>query len=370
MADHDAPESDARQGPGHKRKGIFRRHKALTALGVLICLAALVVAGGVFYLNHKLDQIDRVPIAIPEVDRPQPAPTPEGKSHRPLNILIAGADNGPGPSIAAAMKSGKWDPGAHRSDTIMILHITADRDHAYLVSIPRDSYVEIYDGKGHSTGKHKINSAFSLYGPAGYVSTIEHLTNVRMDHLAIIDWNGFKDLTNALGGVTVYIPKTVHDSSQNVTWHKGYQHLNGAKALKYVRTRHGLPNGDFDRMRRQQNFLRTMMGKTLDEGMTSPTKLPGLLDAVTKNLTVDDDWSNGDLRSLALSLRGMRTDDVTFLSVPLAKDWNEQVEGEGSVVLLDTQACNRLWTALRDGGMQKYVDDHSAETLGSKKTVN
>lgn len=370
MADHD--DRSAATGPANerRRKGIFRRHKALTALGVLLILIALVVGGGIYYLNSKLSQIDRVPISIPDTNRPDPAPTPAGKSHRPLNILLGGADNGGGPSIAAAIESGKWNPGAHRSDTIMILHIDADREHAYLVSIPRDSYVEIYDGKGHTTGKHKINSAFSLYGPSGYVETIEHLTNVRMKHLAIITWNGFKDLTNELGGVRIYIPETVTDSAQNVTWHKGWHHFNGERALKYVRSRHGLPGGDFDRMHRQQNFLRTMMGKLLDQGFSSPTKLPGLLDAVTQNLTVDDGWSNGDIRDLALSMRDLRTDDVTFINAPLAPDWNKTIEGEGSVVLLDEQECAKLWTSLREDTMADYVKAHKSDTLSSKTTVN
>ena len=137
-----------------------------------------------------------------------------------------------------------------------------------------------------------------------------------MDHLAIIDWDGFKALTDPLGGVLIYIPETVTEGA-DVTWSKGYQYMYGEEALRYVRTRHGLAGGDFDRIRRRKNFIRSLMGDVLEKGtLGNPLKLASVLDAVTRNLTVDDEWSSGDLRGLAFSMRGLRTNNVTFLARP------------------------------------------------------
>ncbi len=140
-----------------------------------------------------------------------------------------------------------------------------------------------------------------------------------MKHVAIIDWAGFKDLSTAVGGVPVTIPKDTYDDSQHVMWKAGDYNLEGKKALQYVRQRHGLLRGDFDRIARQQNFLRALMGKMLSKGVTrNPVKLINTVKALTKNLTVDQEWTGGDMRGLALSLRGMQTKDVYFLSAPVA----------------------------------------------------
>lgn len=368
---HDASinsaETKTGEGAGVKRTSFMRRHKAVTVLLVLLSVLAAVAVGGIVFLNSKLGQIDHVQITLPEAERPEkPASSGGGE---PLNILLAGTDNRGDLSIADAVSSENWVPGAHRSDTIMILHISADRQRAYVISIPRDSYVPLYDQQGQYVGRHKINAAFSLYGPSAFISTVENLTDLRMDHLAIVDWDGFRNLTDALGGVVIYIPETVYDDGQ-VTWQRGYQFMDGELALRYVQTRYGLAEGDFDRIRRQQNFLRVLMSKLLSEGtLTNPFKLSRVLDAVTKNLTVDSEWRSSDLRSLALSLRGLRTSDVTFLSAPRAENWNQLVDGEGSVVVLDKQSGSRLWNALAEDDVASYVADHQDDLLPGSESV-
>ena len=130
------------------------------------------------------------------------------------------------------------------------------------------------DGYPYTNGYGKINAAFAYGGPSLARQTVEQLTGIHIDHLAIIDWAGFKDLTTALGGIRVYIPETFYDDSQRITWEKGWHDFEGQEALAYVRTRHGLENGDFDRIERQQNFLRATMGKLLSGGTTrNPIKL-------------------------------------------------------------------------------------------------
>jgi hypothetical protein len=110
--------------------------------------------------------------------------------------------------------------------------------------------------------------------------------------MAVIDYAGFNDLTTAIGGVDVYIPETVEDTQQDVTWEQGWTHLEGERALQYVRTRHGLLEGDFDRIDRQQNFLRAVLHKTLADGtIGNPFKLTDVLSAISTHLAVDGDWS-------------------------------------------------------------------------------
>ncbi len=337
-----------------KPRGFIRRHIILCSVIAVVALGATTAGGWVLYLNNMLGNVDKVGLTVDEENRPPPTHGEE------LNILLAGADNGEGPSIAEDVAAGQWDPGSHRSDTIMILHIPADRDGAYLVSIPRDSYVKIYDEHGEYAYKDKINSAFSLYGPSGYLSTVEHLTGLRMDHLAIIDWKGFKDLSSALGGVEVYIPETFYDSSQKITWHQGTHRLEGLEALQYVRTRHGLTSGDFGRIARQQNFLRSMMSELLSQGtVTNPLKLTSAMRAITDNLTVDDDWSGSGMRDLALQLRNIRTDDVTFLTAPMA-GYATTPDG-ASVVNLDDVQCKALWKAIADDDIDGYLKKFSGE---------
>ena len=367
----DGDDAAADGAEAERKRGFFRRHKALTILGSLLLVIVLVIAGGAIYLNHMLlgdiDRIDAFGTIDPEA-RPDPA---EGEA---LNILLAGSDNGDsgGPSIEEAMDGGEWSSGLYRSDTIMVLHIPEDRSRAYVVSIPRDSYVRIYDETGAPEGKHKINYAFSVYGPSGCISTVEHLTDVRMDHLAIIDWAGFKDVVDALGGVRLYVPETVHDSSQNYTYEQGWHDYDGELALKYVRSRYALDEGDFDRNRRQQNFLRAMLEKLADTGALSdfPTFLSAAR-AITSNLTLDQDWSNGDLRDLGWAMRGIRKDDVTFLSAPINQRRPfSDVEGEGSVVHLAKRKLDNLFDAMRADDLQTYVNDHPELVLPSETQVD
>ncbi|MGI8613916.1 MAG: LCP family protein [Nocardioidaceae bacterium] len=341
----------------------LRRHWILASVVTVVLVVAGGAGGWLYYLNSLIDNVHRVQLTLPNNTRP---PVTTSKA---LNILIAGADNGPGPSIAADVAAGRWEPGQHRSDTIMILHIPADRSKAYLVSIPRDSYVKLYNGHGKYTYTDKINAAFSLYGPSGYLSTVEHLTGLRMSHLAIIDWQGFKDISTALGGVRICIPHTFYDDSQKITWHQGCQNLEGEQALQYVRTRHGLTNGDFDRIKRQQNFLRAMMGQLLSRGtLASPTKLTSTLGAITKNLTVSSDWSTSDIRNLAFSLRSMSTADVTFLTAPMKK--YATTDSGASVVVLARKQSHALWQAISDDHIAGYLAKYGDKTLlGSPSSV-
>lgn len=339
----------------------FARHRALIAVLMLGTVLLASCGGWAVYLNNKIADVPRVALDLDEDRRPKKV---GGKAEEAMNILLAGADAGNGPSIAEAVAAGKWPAYSHRSDTIMVLHITADHEKAYLVSVPRDTWVDI-----EGVGPSKINAAFAAGGPSLYVQTLEEFTGLRMDHLAIIDWNGFRDLTRAIDGVPVYIPEDIYDQSQGVQWTKGRQKLEGQRALQYVRMRYGLENGDFDRIRRQQNFLRATMRKMLSNGTTSnPIRLTNAVEAITQYLTVDQDFTNGEIRSLALSLRGMETEDVTFLTVP--RERYDTIDGQ-SVVISNERQTEALFRAVANDDIESYIKRYGKDdVLGKERTVS
>lgn len=365
-ADSGSSSSTATSGQGGG-KGIFRSHKAVTALAAIFILLAGAAGGFAWWLlYHEIDTIDRVPAGITTI------PDKEGgsgeKSH-PLNILLLGADHGDaGQSVADDLADGNWTPFEHRSDTIMLVHISADRETVQLLSIPRDTWTKI-DGYPSPNHYAKINAAFSLGGPALAVKTVEQLTGISIDHLAIIDWVGFRDLTTALGGVRVYIPETFYDESQRLTWEKGWQTLEGELALQYVRTRYGLSKGDFDRIARQQNFLRSTMAQLLSRGTTrNPITLTKVVNVITGNLTVDDSWDSDEIRSLAFSLKKLTTDDVQFVTAPFGR-YDTSPDGQ-SIVRLAPKQSEMLFEAVSNDDISTYLDKYPKAQLGSKTSVN
>ncbi|MEO6472276.1 MAG: LCP family protein [Aeromicrobium sp.] len=361
------------KGAGKRRHGGTPFHKRHRKLLIAVISVALVIGlGGTGYaymLNSKFKNINKV--SVGEIkDRPDPD---KGKA---LNVMMLGSDKGkklPGENANSTLsqdaKAAKWPTGKYRSDTLMIVHISADRKHVYLVSIPRDSFVMLYNAKGTPTHKEKINAAFSYYGPSGAISTIEHLSDLRMRHLAIIDWAGFKSMSAAVGGVPVYIPETFTDPKQHKTWTKGNHLLKGNEALQYVRTRYGLINGDFDRIARQQNFLRALMKKILAGGtMHNPVRLAKTLESLTRNLTVDSDWLPSDMRKLALSLRGTAQKNVTFMTIPITGTSTDPTYG--SIVDVDPLKSQELFKALRDDTVGAYLKKYPDAALKPPKDVS
>ncbi len=341
------PDAERRR---RKRGGFFSRHKVAVVLLSLLGLVVVSLGGFAFYINRMISGIARIQTDLPENLRPVKAPAYNPDGPPPLNILLAGADNGDnGTGIAAAIRAGTWQPGQHRSDTIMVLHVTSDRKKAYIVSIPRDTYVPI---NGHPASK--INASFSWGGPSLLQLTVEQLTGVRMDHLAIIDWNGFRDLSTALGGVTVFIPKDVFDPMHRVLWTAGTHTLQGNDALEYVRTRYGLENGDFDRIQRQQNFIRETARKLLSKGtLLNPVTLSQSLDAITSNIVVDDKFTDGDIRGLALEMRDIRLTDVKFVTIPTTGFGTDSFGG--STVTVNTDRVRELFTAVQEDDLDGYI---------------
>ncbi|NLT53513.1 MAG: LCP family protein [Actinomycetales bacterium] len=330
-----------------------RSRRALFVLGVIVALLLTVALTGALWLralSHRLDaNIERFGdpfAAIPEAERPAPA------SGGAVNVLLLGSD-----SRISAGDPNQWQAGAQRTDAIMIAHLTADKDAGYVISIPRDSWVDI---PGH--GNNKINAAFSFGGPTLMVKTVEQLTDVRIDHVVIADFEGFTRITDALGGVTITVPQTTGYKGSSFT--AGTHQMDGETALRYVRQRHNLPGGDFDRVKRQQNWIRAVFTKMISTGtLTSPSKLTESLDALTKSVATDSGFTFGEIRGLAFSARSLRSSDVVFLTAPV-KGTGRSPDGKQSIVVLDRVADAELWQAIAKDKLDTWVTEHKSDVLG------
>jgi LCP family protein required for cell wall assembly len=333
-----------------------RRHRrlrrVLISLGVLGLALALVVGGGFWFLTNRyagnIDRVGDVFDSLDEASRPAEAsPTAEASADAdPITFLLVGSDT------RADITDGEL-PDA-RSDAIMIARFSADRTHAQIISIPRDSWVDI---PGH--GKNKINAAYAYGGPTLLIQTVEQLTGVRIDHYAAIGFNGLIDVTDELGGIDVYVAETT--SWGDYTFTQGMNHLDGDAARWYVGQRYDLPGGDFDRVKRQQNYLRSMFGKLFSGGVfTSPGQLDSVLRTVTGAVAVDDGLSTTDLLSMAYSLRNLSPSTIDFFTAPVL---GTGTEGAASVVYLDTPTADRMWGYLNTDSLSQNADEFSDETL-------
>jgi anionic cell wall polymer biosynthesis LytR-Cps2A-Psr (LCP) family protein len=331
-----APEEAVKQG----RKRRSRTRRVLLGALTLLVVGVLGVAGTMWWaVDHYTGKVNRIPNVfptnVPESEQPKAAKGGE-------TFLLVGVDaRSDLPTTGKDAKAPEWKRGAQRSDTMMLVHLPADHKHAYVVSLPRDSWVSI-----PGNGKAKLNAAFSWGGPPLLIDTVQRLTDVKVDHLAVIDWSGFRTLTDAIGGVDL-----------------AGEHMNGEQALKYVRERYNLPRGDLDRTHRQQAFLRAVIAKTLTkESMGNPLKAKELLDQVTGVVSVDDRLSDGDLRDLMWAMRGVRSGDMVFMNAPVGG--LDMIKGQ-SVVLLDENGSEQLWEAMRNDTMAEYVASHSLDRLGA-----
>jgi hypothetical protein len=170
---------------------------------------------------------------------------------------------------------------------------------------------------------------------------------VRIDHYLQIDFNGFQSMVDKLGGVDVCLSRPAKDHYSGIDLSAGKHHINGAVALSFVRQRHGLTNGDIDRIKRQQQFIGAMVRKVLSAGtLANPLKLNGFLNVATSSLQADEGLDFKQLRTLALRMRNVGAGNVIFATIPLS-DTNAYVRGLGSVVLVDKPAADALFDKIR-----------------------
>jgi LCP family protein required for cell wall assembly len=334
-------------GPTPSRRRTLRRVVSLGVLGVVL---ALVVGGSLWFLTDRyagnVDRVSDVFATLDEGARPAPATPAQQAGGEPVTFLLVGSDT------RATAEEGIAAGG--RSDAIMIARFSADRQHAQLISVPRDSWVDI---PGHGTGK--VNAAYAYGGPTLLIQTVEQLTDVRIDHYVAIDFEGLIQVTDDLGGVDVVVAQTT--SNGPYTFPAGVNHLNGDQARWYLGQRYGLPGGDFDRVRRQQQYLQAVFGRLFSsDTFTDPGRLDAALLAVTSAVAVDEQLGNAEVLSLAYSLRGLMPDDVDFFTAPVLGTGRE---GTASVVYLDGVAGERMWGYLQTDSLSQNAEEFSSQAL-------
>ncbi|MBQ1073996.1 LCP family protein [Micromonospora sp. C31] len=316
---------------------------ALVAGVAVLVLALLGGVGAWFYARGLDDDLARTD-PFSEITEGRPAKAVDGA----LNILLVGSDSRD--PDAPVDKSSKW-----RADTIIVMHIPSDHQKAYLVSIPRDLYVPIPESANAECGsgqRGKINGAFAFGGLPLAVRTVECFTDVRLDHVMAIDFAGFKQVTDALGGVELKVERTVTSIHKPYrTFTKGTNHMDGAEALDWIRQRKQFPDGDFARMRHQQEFLRALMDKAASTGtLTNPKKLNDFLRSVTAAVTVDQGFS---LLDMGVQFRNLRGENLTFVTSPHVG--SQTINGE-SVVVSDREKALTMYKAMSADTMTAWVE--------------
>jgi LCP family protein required for cell wall assembly len=324
--------------------------RALVSIGVLGLVLALLVGGASWFLTDRyagnIDRVLDVFTTLDEESRPAPATPAQQAGEEPVTFLLVGSDT------RATAEEGIAAGG--RSDAIMIARFSADRQHAQLISVPRDSWVEI---PGH--GMDKVNAAYAYGGPALLIQTVEQLTDVRIDHYVAIDFEGLIQVTDDLGGVDVVVAETT--SNGPYTFPAGVNHLDGDQARWYLAQRYGLPGGDFDRVRRQQQYLQAMFGELFSsDTFSDPGRLDAALLAVTSAVAVDEQLGNTEMLALAYSLRGLTPDTIDFFTAPVL---GTGTEGAASVVYLDAVAGERMWGYLQTDSLSQNAEEFSSQAL-------
>ncbi|HEY3436213.1 MAG TPA: LCP family protein, partial [Actinotalea sp.] len=326
----------------------------MSALSLLL-LVVVGAGSAILVIGYKLQQnIDFIGDPFAELPSRPPAGgvTSPGATPAPvqvedaMNILVVGSD-----SRISAGDPTQWEAGAQRTDVIMLVHLPADGSAAYLMSVPRDSWVEI---PGH--GQAKINAAFSLGGTPLLIQTFEQLTGVRIDHVALTDFESFKAITDALGGVEIALREDLVNKGQVVAT-AGPQILTGDQALIYVRQRKNLARGDFDRVQRQQAWMRSIfLRMRSQETLLSPSRWGPVLDAVSHSVALDDGFTRSVQEQLIRRLAGLKAEDVRFFTVPLAGT-GRSADGQ-SIVLLKHPQFDGLMAAVASDTLGTYLEAH------------
>ncbi|WP_430378764.1 LCP family protein [Streptomyces sp. B1-3] len=345
-----------------RARPVHRIRRILLIIGVCLTILVLGTAGaGWWFYQHLNGNINSVAL-----DGKGGSEKADAFGRTPINILVMGSD---GRTSKADCKLGGGcsrtgvQTGNGNADVQMVVHISADRSNATIMSIPRDTMVNVPACKDSESGEStpgyygQINSALQ-YGPACQVATIHQLTGIPIDHFVKLDFSGVVKMSDAVGGVSVCVSDNVYDTYSHLKLSKGTHTLKGQAALEFVRSRHGFGDGsDLGRTVSQHIFLSAMIRKFKSAGtLTDPTAVYDLADAATKALTVDDGLGSvKKLISLADDVNKVPTKRMTFTTMQTAPDptnSNRVVVGSGAKDLFSS-----------------IVDDQSLTTGSGKKSA-
>jgi LCP family protein required for cell wall assembly len=371
-----------------QQPGTFKRRKprrapgwalALAVIGGILVLGSAASFAAVQTLSNRYEGAVHREDLLGAAGRDSAGNVKPPKVTGPLTFLVLGSDSRAGENANTTTRDGTAAAvGGQRSDTIIVAEIPKSMDRAYFISLPRDSYVPMVDQNGRVHGKDKLNAAFSRYGAAGMVQTVNHITGGHIDYPMIVDFAAVHKLTELVGGVDVVVDKTSVDTYRYLPANTPYStvphcrdiygakhvrclqfkagklHLDPQLAEYYVRQRVGLPGGDLDRAKRQQQYMKALMNKIATTGFaTNPVKFDRLVRTAAGAVTADKSMP---IQSLAFSLQQLRPSALTFMSMPTAGFAKEP--GSGSVVVVDPVKDQELFTALNSDTLEQYILKH------------
>jgi len=337
MGKHRAPGTESAAHPWLR--------KATAGLSIFIMTLTALGGGAVYAINGLGANIGTIDTSdLNNSDRPDSFAQTDTS---PTNLLIMGSDSRDGEG-----NNTYGEAGGARSDTTLLVHLYNDRKDALVVSIPRDSWVEIAgctkpDGSTTRPYETKFNAAFAFGGPVCTIKTVEKLTNVRIDNFVVVDFKAFKTVVDAIGGVEVCLTTPVYDPVRNgggsgLDLPAGYSNITGEQALAFVRARESLGDGsDIGRIERQQQFIASMIRGMTEKGLlTNPQMIYRVLGAITASIKTNPEFADiQTLQNFALSMGGLSPSRITFVTLPF------EYRGDGSVYW--TAETDALWEAIR-----------------------
>ncbi|WP_414168895.1 LCP family protein [Streptoverticillium reticulum] len=332
------PNRPRHSAPRHRRWGLRM------AMGAA---AAVLAAGG---LGHAL--VVGIDGGISRID-PFSGLSDRPRVSRGTNFLLVGTDGRDKITEEERAEYHLGGEACHCTDTVMLVHLSADRSRASVVSLPRDTYTEIPEytdenGRVHPVHPQKLNAAYAEGGPGLTVRAVERLTGVHLDHYLEVDFTSFMKTVDAVGGVQVCTPKPLKDDYTGLDLPVGTSSLNGGQALQYVRSRHLDGAADLGRMQRQQRFLAALMHRVAGSGvLLNPVKFHDVASTVIGSMRADRGFGTAQLVELGEAMRSLAPSSAEFTSVPIGVV-DFPVPHLGSTVKWDEAAADRLFAALRE----------------------
>lgn len=317
--------------------------RAVTTLSVVVLASAGIGHAVVTSLDADIARVD--PFRDMK-NRPQ--------AGHGMNVLLVGTD---GRDRVTEQERRKYRLGGapcHCTDTIMIVHISEDRERASVVSLPRDSYAELPEHVDETTGaRHgphpiRINAAYAEGGPQLTVRTVENMTHVKIDHYLEVDFTTFMKTVDVLGGVKICTTKPLKDSYTGLDLAAGTHTLMGGQALQYVRSRHIDGASDLGRMKRQQRFLAALIERATSSGvLLNPLKFRDVTRAMLGSVRADQGFGTDELLDLGRAMRNFSPSSSEFMTVPIGR-LGYVVPGIGSTLKWDQPKADQLFRSLRD----------------------
>jgi LCP family protein required for cell wall assembly len=319
-----------RRGPDWRRIGII----LVSALAGFALLGAATFGALVWYGEQQLNKI--VVEGREELDQ----------ISDPLNVLVVGSDDREGLTEEQLQALGTDDHGAHLTDTVMLLHLDPNREQVAVLSFPRDLLLTRCDGsRGRINAAYGIGEREGIGGPTCMVQTVSDFTGIPVHHYVEVDFAGFIDVIDTLGGVDMYFEEPLRDVAAGLDVPAGCVHLDGVRALGFVRARKDL-DSDFGRIARQQRFIHELMAKATSAGtLLNVPKLFSLVESLASAIETDEDLSLSQMRRIAASLRNLTPERVDMRTVP---SHGRRINGASYVVAKEAEA-EALFEAFRDG---------------------